>query len=282
LNNLQTEGCFRLWNTLCDDSLRFAYLADEVGMGKTYQALGVIGLLHYLKPSARIVILCPGKEMQKQWSSDWHSFFKDKFCPGGIDGFLKSFRIDANGVKGFESSVQPLVCENLNQFSVSMIASQHSTYLLRYPSFSLPVRVFEWDAFRDDRRCQAPINTLLDDFRQRMDAIGCVVDDQELEEVRKSAPARLSCDEASSLFLSLYARSIASLINVFSPDLVIWDEAQYLRTDATRNDIMRTIFGSLHQAGCRHLFLSATPAHREVADINRVPPARLLEPRYFC
>ena len=38
----QVEGVAGLWHILSNH--RYAYLADEVGMGKTYQALGVIAL----------------------------------------------------------------------------------------------------------------------------------------------------------------------------------------------------------------------------------------------
>ena len=270
LNELQTDGCHRLWNTLCYDSLRFAYLADEVGMGKTYQALGVVGLLHYLKPDAKIIILCPGHEMQKQWSSDWHSFFKDKFCPNGIDGELKSLRIEANGIEGFVSSVQPLLCENLNQFGANLIASLHSVYLLRYSSFSLPIRVFDWDSFREDRNARVSITKLEADFRRCMSSLAFPVSEELLELASPDRKEYLSLDDASQRFLDVYAKCMANLISAFSPDLVIWDEAQYLRTDATRNGSMRTIFGTLHQAGSRHLFLSATPAHRDIRDIEQL------------
>lgn len=270
LNELQTEGCYRLWNTLCDDSLRFSYLADEVGMGKTYQALGVLGILHYLKPNSRVIILCPGKEMQKQWSSDWHSFFEEKYCPQGMDGLLKSRRINANGVVCFESSVQPLLCENLGQFSASLVAAKHSAYLLRYPSFSLPLRVFDWAEYRNDRGARVQVKNLIAEFKKVMDDIGYPLEEKELVSYCSNGSERLTLGDASKMFLSIHARCISKLVNVFAPDLVVWDEAQYLRTDASRNDCMRTIFGSLHRNGCRHLFLSATPAHRDVSDIDQL------------
>ena len=270
LNELQTEGCYRLWNTLCDDGLRFAYLADEVGMGKTYQALGVLGVLHYLKPSARVIIICPGKEMQKQWSSDWHSFFQEKYCPGGMDGQLKSRRINANGVPSFESSVQPLLCDNLAQFAASLVAAKQSAYLLRYPSFSLPLRVFDWAEYRNNREAMVQVKDLIKEFSNVMADIGFPLEEKDFAPLSSDSCERLPLGEASRVFLSIHARCIARLVNVFAPDLVIWDEAQYLRTDATRNDCMRTIFGGLHRRGCRHLFLSATPAHRDVSDIDQL------------
>lgn len=271
LNDLQTEGCYHLWNTLTNPDLRFAYLADEVGMGKTYQALGVMALLHYLKPGAKMVILCPGREMQKQWSSDWHSFFQDKFCPDGIDGNLKGCRIDDNGKENFESRIQPQICENINEFAAHLVASQHSVYLLRYPSFSLPIRVFEWSAFVEDKDTKVSLESLLPDFRKVMDSIGCHVNDHDVSFAINNSSSSLNLEQASTLFLSIYTKKIAKLLEVFSPDLVVWDEAQYLRTDATRNNSMRTIFGNkLYQKGCRHLFLSATPAHRDVSDIEQL------------
>jgi hypothetical protein len=270
LNKLQTDGCYHLWNTLCDDGLRFAYLADEVGMGKTYQALGVLGVLHYLKPSARVIIICPGKEMQKQWSSDWHSFFQEKYCPAGMDGQLKSRRINANGVPSFESSVQPLLCDNLAQFAASLVAAKQSAYLLRYPSFSLPLRVFDWAEYRKNREALVQVKELIAEFRKVMEDIGFPLEEKDFAPYSSDSCERLPLGEASRVFLSIHARCIARLVNVFAPDLVIWDEAQYLRTDASRNDCMRTIFGGLHRQGCRHLFLSATPAHRDVSDIDQL------------
>lgn len=281
LNDLQTTGAHALWNTLCRDDFRFAYLADEVGMGKTYQALGVIGILKYLKPDAKILILCPGLEMQKQWSSDWHSFFQEKFCPTGIDRNLKSCRIDANSVEGFESRIQPQLCDNLREFAAHLVASQHSTYLLRYSSFSLPLRVFEWPPYLQSKESTASFDSLVPEFKKIVDSVGCFVSKEELAHAKKDYTAELSLDEATSCFLGLFIKKLALLIKMTAPDLIVWDEAQYLRTDATRNDSMSKLFGKeLFNQGCRHLFLSATPAHRDVADmekLNRLFPEKKIQ-----
>ena len=53
----QLEGTVALFNMLQRN--RCAYLADEVGMGKTYVALGVMSLVRYLNPQARIVVIAP-------------------------------------------------------------------------------------------------------------------------------------------------------------------------------------------------------------------------------
>ena len=45
---LQSEGVAALWHLL--ETKGFAYLADEVGMGKTRQAMGVIATQFLCKP----------------------------------------------------------------------------------------------------------------------------------------------------------------------------------------------------------------------------------------
>src|SRR6266446_331903 len=46
----QLEGAVALHNILCERGV--AYLADEVGMGKTYVALGVLALFRHYEPDA--------------------------------------------------------------------------------------------------------------------------------------------------------------------------------------------------------------------------------------
>lgn len=281
LNDMQTTGCHALWNTLCDEDLRFAYLADEVGMGKTYQALGVIGILHYLKPGARVVILCPGREMQKQWGSDWHTFFQEKYCPGGIDGNLKGYRQESSGAGGFESCFQPQVCHSLFEFAARLMADQSSVYLLRYTSFSLPVRVFEWEEFAGNSAAQVSTGKLVRRFQEKMEAIGIFGHEKEICQTEQNQPSFLNLDEATKQFQSLFVDILSRLVRGFRPDLIVWDEAQYLRTNANRNDSLSEIFGEkLFRQGCRHLFLSATPAHRDVQDLeqlNRLFPQPLIQ-----
>ena len=43
------------------------YLADEVGMGKTYIALAVVALLRYFNPSLRVLFICPSGNVQEKW-----------------------------------------------------------------------------------------------------------------------------------------------------------------------------------------------------------------------
>ena len=61
----QLEGAVAGYNMLARN--RIAYVADEVGMGKTYVALGIMGLVRYLNPTARIMVLTPRENIQLKW-----------------------------------------------------------------------------------------------------------------------------------------------------------------------------------------------------------------------
>jgi hypothetical protein len=57
LGELQLEGAVALHNMIADPKVGMGYLADEVGMGKTYVALGVVSLLRYFNPSLRVLYI---------------------------------------------------------------------------------------------------------------------------------------------------------------------------------------------------------------------------------
>lgn len=80
---LQAEGVAAIYNIMC--RLDFAYLADEVGMGKTYQALGVAAVLWNLKPDARIVFVSPRANLQTKWIRDYTNFIRNNYRNPGRD-----------------------------------------------------------------------------------------------------------------------------------------------------------------------------------------------------
>ena len=43
-----------------------AYLADEVGMGKTYVALGALALFRHFHPDFRVLIIAPRENIQNE------------------------------------------------------------------------------------------------------------------------------------------------------------------------------------------------------------------------
>ena len=56
ISEMQIEGVVALQNMIADPDIGFAYLADEVGMGKTYVALGVVAVLRYFNPTLRVLL----------------------------------------------------------------------------------------------------------------------------------------------------------------------------------------------------------------------------------
>ena len=71
LGDVQLEGAVALQNMLADRKIGFAYLADEVGMGKTYIALGVVAMLRYFNPMLRVLYICPSRNVQEKWDREY-------------------------------------------------------------------------------------------------------------------------------------------------------------------------------------------------------------------
>jgi superfamily II DNA or RNA helicase len=61
----QLKGAVALHNLL--ERQGIAYLADEVGMGKTYVALGALALLRHANPKLRVLVIAPRANIQAKW-----------------------------------------------------------------------------------------------------------------------------------------------------------------------------------------------------------------------
>ncbi|CAI1077777.1 ATP-dependent helicase HepA [Serratia fonticola] len=73
----QAEGVAGLWNLLSKHQL--ALLADEVGMGKTYQAMGLMLLLWQAKPDARILVMAPNCTLCNNWRKEFATFIQQHY-----------------------------------------------------------------------------------------------------------------------------------------------------------------------------------------------------------
>jgi hypothetical protein len=85
--SLQTEGVAHLWNLLSRHHL--ALLADEVGMGKTFQALGVAALLWKIKPDAKVLVMAPNRDICAHWHREFKAFTRLHYREE--DGRVKPF-----------------------------------------------------------------------------------------------------------------------------------------------------------------------------------------------
>ncbi len=124
----QLEGSVAAYNMLARNHV--AYIADEVGLGKTYVALGVMGLVRHFRPNARILVLAPKENIQKKWVRDFGNFVRNNWRV--IDNRVKS-------VQG-EPTRKPVVCGSLTDFARNVSINANRDFFLRMTSFSLALK----------------------------------------------------------------------------------------------------------------------------------------------
>ncbi len=116
--DIQAEGTARLWNLL--DLEKIALLADEVGMGKTIQALAVCALLWRLNPDARILVLSPNHSVADNWVNEYKTF---------INSHLRhSDNLVRTGI-GDHAVHEPFLCGNLSALE-ELVASKWCHFII--------------------------------------------------------------------------------------------------------------------------------------------------------
>ena len=73
----QAEGVAYIWNMLSLHNV--SLLADEVGMGKTFQALGVAAMLWKMKPDAKILVMAPNRDICAHWEREFNNFVQQHY-----------------------------------------------------------------------------------------------------------------------------------------------------------------------------------------------------------
>ena len=68
----QLAGAVAIHNILIERGI--AYLADEVGMGKTYVALGALALFRHFQPDFRVLVIAPRENIQYKWMKELRNF----------------------------------------------------------------------------------------------------------------------------------------------------------------------------------------------------------------
>lgn len=237
----QLEGAVALHNILARRGV--AYLADEVGMGKTYVALGVVALLRVVDPGLRVLFISPRENIQKKWVKELRNFT------------LNNWRHSDQRVRSIQRTpvVPPVMCANLEEWGRELVRDPCRDFFVRMSSFSLPLtdNIDSWRAKR----------------KHLVDLIPYLTD---------SSLSLVNKDE----FKRNYARAFNLLLPTF--DLVIVDEAHHLkhgRDSATsRNRILSDILGlddaidtdawpGYGRRCGRVLFLSATPLETDYAEV---------------
>ena len=103
-----------------------AYLADEVGMGKTYVALGAMALFRHFEPEFRVLVIAPRENIQRKWMKELGNFAKN------------NVRFPDLRVKSLRGGpARPMVmCDNLLDFVHEVSVDSRRDFFLRMTSFS--------------------------------------------------------------------------------------------------------------------------------------------------
>ena len=261
---MQRKGVAGLYNILCNGPV--AYLADEVGMGKTYQALALAALAWNQRPQARILFVSPRQNLQEKWVDDYGRFFASNYR-----------RLHETGDDRVTSALfgepihRPVPFDNLRSWTPTIGMPERIAPFLRHPSFTRPVFVRSADLMGD-------MDQLWRDWQDRFKGWA-------LFDSRR--PRALSADNASRelnlAFAGALNRKLAGEAASGEPyfDLVVVDEAQCLRhPDNQTNSVLHEI---LRGQVAKWLFMSATPAHSGPRDIptivNHYPDCTILDPK---
>lgn len=125
MRHLQALGAAKVYNLM--QQHRVALLADEVGMGKTIQALSVCAAMWRENPKARILVLVPREEIARNWQGEYQQFIR------------KHYRHNDNVVKsivGQQALNELIYCSNLYELVRSVQQGWGKFFLGKISSFS--------------------------------------------------------------------------------------------------------------------------------------------------
>jgi Type III restriction enzyme, res subunit/Helicase conserved C-terminal domain len=123
----QLRGAVAIHNMLQVQDV--AYLADEVGMGKTYVALGAMALLRHFRPELRVMVLAPKENIQTKWIKEWRNFVSSVVR-------VEDLRVKAVGGHPARALVK---VNSLVDLVTEASNDPDRDFFVRLTSFSLPV-----------------------------------------------------------------------------------------------------------------------------------------------
>lgn len=235
----QLEGAVAIHNIL--DRYGLAYLADEVGMGKTYVALGALALFRHISPGFRALVIAPRENIQNKWMKELRNFVRHNFL-------LTDLR-----VKGLDQRpARRLVsCNNLLELVHETGLDPDRDFFARLTSFSLAVGG-KGGANPDE------VWRMRDRLRRHLPWVRDEVFDLRSKQV----------------FKDNFASALCCALPVF--DLVIVDEAHNLKhgfslSSSARNRVLALAFGRDPSAVDTRLFPNYAPRAKRVLLLSATP-----------
>ncbi|WP_219406838.1 DEAD/DEAH box helicase family protein [Pseudomonas sp. Colony2] len=239
----QLLGTVALYNKLADRQV--AYLADEVGMGKTYIGLGVAALMRHFNPGLRVLYLLPKNNVRDKWIKDYRAFVHS------------NYRIEDMAVKGLGGEpVTPFrACHNLSEVVQTVASGNERDLFICTSAFSFAMGNTVADMLRWTQRFEELMpqhsKFLVKIVRQLNTMDG------------RSNPGGLKRQ-----IKDVWVKALGEMLPRF--DLVIVDEAHNLRAgreSSDRNRLLATLLGDSKRIK-RLLLLSATPYDRHLGQLR--------------
>lgn len=245
MRNLQVLGAAKAFNLM--EKRRLALLSDEVGMGKTIQALSVCAALWNQQPGARILIFAPRDEVARNWEKEYMTFVSQHYRPQ--DNVVKA------AIGG--APIYPMrYCQNLYELVGQVQQGWGHLFLCKISSLSSLL--------------------VADKEIERLEALGI----RRLQKVNSFKGYASRKMDLNNEVASLLRKEILSHSKGDKPffDLLIIDEAHYLRNKegaSLRVNTAKILFGDPADPESipiakRTLLLTATPNHRSSSDICNI------------
>lgn len=257
-------------------------LADEVGMGKTYEALGLIAARHYEDPSRRALVLTPGPDLTTKWRKEFASFCDPSIAMyRGFAGIFDEARTLREVLQAFAKPDNRIVIAPVTMFAGAR-SERDNVYLLsiylhwkglrgnqaaavfdRYRSGRLSRVDVTSAAFLDEVAWER-IEPLLDLVMRGPGGESPVGIDRAFEEHRYE----LFVDQRNvdKLLAEIRFRIMRELLPEL--DLLVIDEAHKLKnSESLRAKAVRRAFD---RKFTKALFLTATPFQLDVSELRQV------------
>lgn len=253
LGNIQLQGAVAIHNMIADPDIGLGYLADEVGMGKTYVALGVIALMRYFNPALKVLYICPSRNVQEKWDREYKGFIKYNIISN-------QYRIRT--LEG-KPAVPHINCNNVSEIMRMASLGYYADFFVGKDNFSISLSN----------------DTSLDktDWADKCKSIQDMIPAHHWDGI-----VNVKADVKQE-----YAKALNYILPEF--DLVMIDEAHNFKHDfnsSDRNRVLSRVLGFSGEDGYyprvkNALLLSATPYDRDINQLrnqlNLVGKANLLQ-----
>lgn len=272
----QLNVIHRAFNHLIQEQNNFIYIGDEVGLGKTYIALGLACLLRHFSSLPenyyQDVVIVPKKNLQDKWENEYNKFIKSNYL-----------RID-NRVKASDNS------------PIGKVKNHHKLGLFRDEMAAF--HIFRMSSFSMSRPSSERVNNwtarLREQIKEHIDNSSWILKLFDKGIVKYQLKDNLIIDDYN---LAKFKRFYAFLLNACLPEIecLIVDEAHNFKhgiegSVSTRNRIISRFFGAVHidqdiaddfkdEPLFQHLhpkskvkkliFLSATPIDKSLNEIPK-------------